>query len=304
MKQNNNKNILAVVLIVIFAFVGLTTIKLRQRMVSDSDLQDRLIPKAHIPKAEPSVSPETVTKNMPERAGALPEIVADNVPSPDIQDALRLENHPPKETVDTSGSRLLPELPKPMFLGTPRDLKAMVLQDSWAGVKQGVSVPPGTRLISHGKSVTSSDMMPIIGDLEMVTDGDKEGSDGSYVELGPGIQWVQIDLGSEYAIHAIAVWHYHSQARAYHDVTILFSHDPGFSKPVVMFNNDTDNSLGFGKGEDKQYLESHKGLLQAVNGVTARYVRLYSNGSTTGEMNHYIEVEVYGRPSDSNRIVL
>jgi hypothetical protein len=30
--------------------------------------------------------------------------------------------------------------------------------------------------------------------------------------------------------------------------------------------------------------------------VRARYVRLYSNGSTTDELNDYCEVEVYGQP--------
>ena len=46
------------------------------------------------------------------------------------------------------------------------------------------------------KKVTSSDDAPVIGELAMVTDGDKEGADGSYVELGPDKQWVQIDLGA------------------------------------------------------------------------------------------------------------
>ena len=29
--------------------------------------------------------------------------------------------------------------------------------------------------------------------------------------------------------------------------------------------------------------------------VKGRYVRLYSNGNTSNDTNHYIEVEVYGR---------
>jgi hypothetical protein len=32
--------------------------------------------------------------------------------------------------------------------------------------------------------------------------------------------------------------------------------------------------------------------------VPARYVRLYSQGNTSDELNHYIEVEVYGRPAE------
>jgi hypothetical protein len=30
--------------------------------------------------------------------------------------------------------------------------------------------------------------------------------------------------------------------------------------------------------------------------VKGRYVRLYSNGNTSNDLNHYVEVEVYGTP--------
>ena len=33
-----------------------------------------------------------------------------------------------------------------------------------------------------------------------------------------------------------------------------------------------------------------------AKGVEARYVRLFSNGSDKAETNHYVEVEVYGKP--------
>jgi hypothetical protein len=31
--------------------------------------------------------------------------------------------------------------------------------------------------------------------------------------------------------------------------------------------------------------------------IKARYMRLYSNGNTSNDNNHYIEVQVYGRPA-------
>ena len=37
-----------------------------------------------------------------------------------------------------------------------------------------------------------------------------------------------------------------------------------------------------------------EGRLFDLKGVKARYVRLYSNGNTTNDLNHYVEVEVYG----------
>ena len=48
----------------------------------------------------------------------------------------------------------------------------------------------------------------------------------------------------------------------------------------TVFNNDHDNSSGLGLGEYKEYWENYEGKLFAAQGVTGRYVRLYSDGST------------------------
>jgi hypothetical protein len=39
-----------------------------------------------------------------------------------------------------------------------------------------------------------------------------------------------------------------------------------------------------------------EGRLFDPKAVAARYVRLYSNGNTVNDLNHYVEVEVYGTP--------
>ena len=44
-------------------------------------------------------------------------------------------------------------------------------------------------------------------------------------------------------------------------------------------------------------MESRFGKLIDAEGSHGRYVRLYSKGNTANDMNHYIEVEVFGRPS-------
>ncbi len=36
--------------------------------------------------------------------------------------------------------------------------------------------------------------------------------------------------------------------------------------------------------------------LLVLMGITARYVRLYSNGNNANDQNHYLEVEVFGVP--------
>ena len=187
------------------------------------------------------------------------------------------------------------ELPKPMFVGTPRNIRTPNLEKI-TGKKRGpFYVPEGTELLSLEKPVTSSDMMPIIGELEYVTDGEKSGEAGYYVELGPGLQYVQIDLGASYNLHAILVWHYHSQARVYRDVVVKVSEDPDFISDVeTVFNNDHDNSAGLGIGRDKEYIETNEGRLVDPRGVKGRYIRLYSRGNTSNDMNHYVEVEVYG----------
>ena len=189
------------------------------------------------------------------------------------------------------------ELPKPMFVGTPMPVKLPNMEAPNTPAPK-IMVPEGTTNVAKGKKVTSSDSAPVIGELEMITNGDKEATDGSYTELGPNLQWVQVDLGAKYTIYAIAFWHYHAQARAYHDVVVQVSNDPDFVTDVkTIYNNDHDNSAGMGIGNDKAYIEVNTGRLIDTKGVTGRYVRLYSKGNTSNEMNHYIEVEVFGKPA-------
>ena len=189
------------------------------------------------------------------------------------------------------------KLPKPMFIGTPRNIRSANLEVITGKPRGPFFVPPGTVLLSLDKPVTSSDSEPVIGELEFVTDGEKSGEEGYAVELGPGVQHVQIDLGSSCALYAILVWHYHSQARVYRDVVVQVSDDPDFVTGVTtLFNNDHDNSAGLGIGKDKEYIETNEGRLIDPRGVRVRYVRLYSRGNTSNEMNHYVEVEVYGQP--------
>jgi hypothetical protein len=189
------------------------------------------------------------------------------------------------------------QLPKPMFIGTPTNIKSPNLEAITGKSRGPFMVPAGTKLLSLKRPVKSSDMQPVIGEMEMVTDGEKEGGDGYFIELGPGKQWVQIDLGASYALHAILAWHYHSQARVYRDVIVQVSDDKDFLKGVqTVFNSDHDNTSGLGLGKDKEYIEVAEGRLFDPKGVKGRYVRLYSNGNTTNDLNHYVEVEVYGTP--------
>lgn len=189
------------------------------------------------------------------------------------------------------------ELPKPMFVGTPVPVKLANLEAPRTGPRPDFLVPAGTVNLARDKEVTSSDREPLLGDLSQITDGDKDGSEGSYVELGNGKQWVQIDLGASHALHAIAAWHYHSQARVYKNIVVQVSDDRDFIGGVTtLYNSDAANQLGLGAGSDPAYIETNEGRLFDAKGKSARFVRLYSGGNTTSDANHYIEVEVYGTP--------
>jgi len=162
--------------------------------------------------------------------------------------------------------------------------------------------PVGTRNVALGKPVTASDDDPILGEIGYVTDGDKEAGHDCLVELGPGRQWVQIDLGAEHKVYAVVFWLCHGQERFFHDVVLQLADDPGLNTNVrTVFNNDQDNSSGLGPGRDREYFESYRGKLVDTGGARARYVRLYTNGNNADEMNRYIEIDVYGKLGPSGR---
>lgn len=195
------------------------------------------------------------------------------------------------------GVALTTELPPELIEGTPKPMKVPNLKKAPSEAPNFL-VPEGTVLLSGGKKVTSSDDFPIIGELELITDGEKEAGEGYFVELTSDTQWVQIDLEQSQPIYAVWVWHFHSQKRAYHDVVIQVSDDPEFKEGVTtIFNNDYDKSSGLEKGSDQPYVESRFGLIADGEGTKGRFVRLYSKGNTSNDMNHYIEVEVYGTPA-------
>ncbi|MGD0897092.1 MAG: hypothetical protein ABR915_04605 [Thermoguttaceae bacterium] len=205
------------------------------------------------------------------------------------------------------GQKLVPvevKLPKAMFLGTPKNIKAAPTLEKYSEKpRPPFYAPQGVTNLAAGKKVTSSDPNPIIGELSLVTDGDKDGGDGSFVELAPGKQWVQIDLEKPADIYAVVVWHFHAEGRVYHGVIVRVADDPDFAHDVkTVFNNDFDNSTGLGVGKDLEYIDDYQGkLINACNPkgqpVRGRYVRLHSNGNTSNDQNHYIEVEVYGKPA-------
>lgn len=190
-----------------------------------------------------------------------------------------------------------PEMPKPLCTvspgWSPGDLPPNMIEGWFSRVRE-VEIPCRVSLLSRGAPVTSSDPAPL-GDLSLVTDGDKEGDDGYFVDILPGLQWVQIDLGATRDLWLIWLWNYHKVPVFYKDVIIEVASQEDFSDARIVFNNDCDNSSKKGMGSDKSWVGTNCGWPVKLSGLPARYVRLYSNGRNIDDTNHWIEVEIYGR---------
>lgn len=225
-----------------------------------------------------------------------------STPAPVAAGGGDVANHPDAvvPAAETVATKLVPieiELPAPAFRGTPVPLDEPNVEKPLGKPRPPFLAPEGTVNLARDTSVTSSDPAPSKGELDFVTDGDKNASDFGHIELRPGSQWVQIDLGQKATIYAVLVWHNHAEGRVYRDVIVRVSDDPDFLDAQTVFNNDTDNSSGLGIGSDMGYVETAEGKLIDSKGVEGRYVRLYSKGSHIDGKNHYTEVEVYGKPA-------
>lgn len=187
-------------------------------------------------------------------------------------------------------------LPPPYFASTPLDYENEHYEGPIFKPRPPFLAPKGGVLLSEGKPVTSS-VKPNYGKLEQIVDGKIGPEQDRAVELGPGLQWVQIDLGKQAELYAVAAWHFYFNTRVYFDVVVRIADDAEFTKNVqTIYNNDYDNSTKLGVGENKEYADTFEGRIFDAKGLKGRYVRLYSNGNTTDECNHYIEVQVFGKP--------
>jgi len=252
-------------------------------------------------KSSPEPSQQQVEESPKSDANDVEKPGPDVPETPDVSEEPNTVKETPTEVQVKPGFVAIKlELPKPMFVGTPQDTKVPNLEKPLGTKRPDFLAPVGTTNVALGKPVTASDEEPIIGETEYITDDDKEAADGSYVEYGPFLQHVTIDLEGKHEIYALVVWHYHKQAVVYYDVVVQIADDPDFITNVkTVFNNDIDNTAGLGVGKDKHYTETSEGKLIdcLAQGAQGRYVRLYSYGNTSNDMNHYIEVAVYGKPA-------
>ncbi|TAK93166.1 MAG: discoidin domain-containing protein [Verrucomicrobia bacterium] len=190
------------------------------------------------------------------------------------------------------------QLPAPTLKGTPEELPTGPNIEPYTDKpRPDFLAPAGVKNVAAGKPVTSS-VKPFTGELSQLTDGKKEAFDYDCIEMKKGSQWVQIDLGESFAIHAIALWHDHRYIQVMRDVIVQVSDDPEFKTGVTtIFNNDSDNSSSLGVGTDREYFETRYGRVIDGKGVKARYVRGYTKGGSLSALNCWQEIEVYALPA-------
>ncbi len=193
---------------------------------------------------------------------------------------------------------LSPVLPAPAFVGTPKEPPVGAnIEPPSDKPRLPLMAPKGVKNVAPGKKITCSDTHANPTVLEKITDGNKEAADSSIVLLRKGSQYVQFDLGEPHEIYGILIWHAHDTPKVYREVIAQVADDADFKENVrTLFNNDAANNSGLGAGTDRQYYETNEGKMIYAKGAKARYVRLYSHGSTDSAMNEYTEVEIYARP--------
>lgn len=195
---------------------------------------------------------------------------------------------------------ITPAYPKPLFCCgvLPQANIPNLEKPDGDTVKKRLSfkVPKGAANVALGKPVMAS-VKVIAGSLQLFTDGDAQGFSDTCVELVDGLQWIQIDLGSEFELWEILLWHYAMCNQVYFDVIVQCSNDPDFKNGVTtLYNNDFKGEAGFGKGADPCYVETNYGRLIDGKGTRARYVRFYGNGSISSSATQWVEAYIYGIP--------
>jgi len=110
------------------------------------------------------------------------------------------------------------------------------------------------------------------------------GSSREFVNGTSGIlQRYQLDLGRNYLIDKIKVWHYFPDGRTYHDTKIEIV-PSGSSTWTAVFDSD----------QSGEYAESASGKTVTFTAQNVRGIRDWINGSTANTGNHWVELEVWG----------
>jgi fibronectin type 3 domain-containing protein len=207
-------------------------------------------------------------------------------------------------------------VPKPMTAGTLQSMEVAGLEPGtmyYFGIKAydqanqaselsnivQVATRPENKALY--KPVTQNGQMDSLHEYQptfILTDGYywREGASADYyIRLKSGRVWMQVDLGEQLPVKAISLQHIASSTYQFKDVIIQLSNDPSFTTGVTtVYNNDANGDAGQGVGTDPEYVEGRNGKNFVLSSpVSARYVRVWSRGSSGSSLNMYTELQVY-----------
>ena len=108
---------------------------------------------------------------------------------------------------------------------------------------------------------------------------------GDLASCSDGSMYVTIDLGEEYWVTSVVIWHYYEDIRQYCSQSVLLSRTGSFSgEEVDVYNTGT----GYGP------VETAAGHEIVFNATAARYIRHHCGRSTLNTGIHFMEMDIFG----------
>ena len=182
------------------------------------------------------------------------------------------------------------------------EIKAESTEPAVENVAQGKTV--GAYWKSDNANAATNTQRP----ASMAVDGINN-TYNNYVDFGADSRtdasYLQVDLGAVYQLQSdengsltdvIKMWRYWNGSRTYKGTVIAVAEKADFSDQTIVYNSDTNNEMGLGAGTDSTYAETSAGKSFSLKTATkARYVRVYMHGSGSGNTNHIVELQVFGK---------
>lgn len=162
---------------------------------------------------------------------------------------------------------------------------------SLANVSSGVTATFGTPGGSYPGTVSN---------VAYLTDGSTTSGTTIVGNTGYPIANVQLDFGSFKDVSMFKMFFQaSSHLYTYKDLAIQVPETADFYNAFTIYNNDEDNSIGLGYGEDEEFIATPKGTTIMMAPKKARYVHFGVGGYESGDgaaspLTYIKELEVYG----------
>ncbi|WP_262680938.1 DUF5123 domain-containing protein [Paenibacillus sp. J5C2022] len=133
-----------------------------------------------------------------------------------------------------------------------------------------------------------------------LTDGSTASGTSVVGNTGYPIAYVQLDLGTFKDVSMFKMFFQaSSHLYTYKDLAIQVSETADFYDAFTIYNNDEDNSIGLGYGEDEEFIATPSGTTIMMAPKKARYIRFWVGGYESGDgvaspLTYIKELEVYG----------